>query len=581
VDFDKPLHLLKGSEAGYDIHLFKSYFQERFGLKTRFIKPSDLRLVPNKDVEHGSILYCTPEHPHFDVSRELPSEGLEQVHQVFLELHQHELQNLGSEILKALAPICFNDLRTIFLVHDKRMLGVVLHELDSLVIEHKVVKNDEALILRRSIVPTFIPGSQEFEREFANILDSKEEYILKPSGSGKGDGIVFGADLTPDLWLHSLENLKDARGEVPKCVVQRVVTQPKYNVIIPKNNSRSAVFQNPYVGTFMMANGKTLGIGCWRTSQNKICAVSEGGTWMWSLTSSTTNGINLASEITSTSILQPTHGFADITPASNLPRLRVSRFEDVSESNKVQAINEALQKHGLLILTLPFPDPQSQYLLCVIHCLRLQHKHGPPLTHSSTRGWFWDVRPNPSSVTEQKYTARSETTEEFPWHTDCSYASHPPKFFGLHVLQADRYGGGTLSVLLVESFVKNLSEETIEALSASEFRIDVPPEFADGTEFIVGPLLSRSSSSGNDEARIRFRADIIKPLTPRAETALEELNKELRRVREKGLCLDLKAEDLPNGSVVLIDNGRWLHARNKVKDEGRWLRRIRWDAREF
>lgn len=31
----------------------------------------------------------------------------------------------------------------------------------------------------------------------------------------------------------------------------------------------------------------------------------------------------------------------------------------------------------------------------------------------------------------------------------------------------------------------------------------------------------------------------------------------------------------------MMDNERWLHARNEVKDPNRHLRRVRWDAREF
>jgi len=77
---------------------------------------------------------------------------------VALELHQWEMKALDQDILKALAPLCFNDLRTIFLVHDKRMLGIVLQELDSLVYRHNVLTLEEAEMLRNGIVPT-IPSN--------------------------------------------------------------------------------------------------------------------------------------------------------------------------------------------------------------------------------------------------------------------------------------------------------------------------------------------------------------------------------------------------------------------------------------
>lgn len=122
-------------------------------------------------------------------------------------------------------------------------------------------------------------------------------------------------------------------------------------------------------------------------------------------------------------------------------------------------------------------------------------------------------------------------------------------------------------------------------------------KFANGTEFIIGPLLSKT----DEGYRIRFRSDIITPLTDEASVALAHLDSILARTRmaktngflglgegsreeEKGrgeMSLNLTADMLPNGSVVLLDNGRWLHARNEVRDPGRHLRRVRWDARLF
>lgn len=44
-DTNKPIHLLKLSEVGLDIHLFEYYFRERCGLKVRFIKPELQELI--------------------------------------------------------------------------------------------------------------------------------------------------------------------------------------------------------------------------------------------------------------------------------------------------------------------------------------------------------------------------------------------------------------------------------------------------------------------------------------------------------------------------------------------------------
>ena len=174
---------------------------------------------------------------------------------------------------------------------------------------------------------------------------------------------------------------------------------------------------------------------------------------------------------------------------------------------------------------------------------------------------------------------------DFPWHTDCSYTLEPPRYFGLHVLQADRCGGGTLSALQLSKVLRKLSKETMEALFLEEFRIEVPPEFEDGTQFIVGSVLTltKGEKDGSLETRCRYRADITHPLTKRAKWALEDLDRVLGQARtgENELCLNLTPQMIPNGSIVLMDNARWLHARNEVKDPERHLRRIRWDSRQF
>lgn len=294
-DLSKPIHLLKGTEAGYDIRLFADYLRERCGLNVQFIKPEHLRLIPNNNSK-GSTLCCASDPGELTSGNEedlkawrlISPEGevLEKIHQVGLELHQWEMQDLGEDMLKALAPLCFNDLRTIYLVHDKRMLGIVLQELGSLVEEHMVLTTDEAEILRNGIVPTILPGSRELEeliRRARNGSEVKDNYLMKPIGGGKGHGILFGTDVTTDEWIESLLRLSESRVEGQNYVVQRVVTQQKFDVVMPAENDKYSVQRNPFVGTFMMLNGEHLGIACWRTGPERICAVSRGGTWMVTL----------------------------------------------------------------------------------------------------------------------------------------------------------------------------------------------------------------------------------------------------------------------------------------------------------
>jgi alpha-ketoglutarate-dependent taurine dioxygenase len=224
------------------------------------------------------------------------------------------------------------------------------------------------------------------------------------------------------------------------------------------------------------------------------------------------------------------------------------------------------------------------YLRRLLLSLHQNHGHGLPITHSASRGWFWDVRPREvtgNSARTPVVTARSETMNNFPWHTDCSYETSPPQYFALQVLRADQCGGGTLSVLNIDSLVSILSPVMVESLCRAEFRITVPPEFIkyDHQMNIIGSVL-RMDKAGN-KVQLRFRQDIVEALTARGQAALVELRNALTDSRVKRQILNLAPDILPRGSIILIDNRRWLHARNQVQDPKRHLRRVRWDARPF
>ncbi|KAF5690854.1 asparagine oxygenase [Fusarium circinatum] len=263
-------------------------------------------------------------------------------------------------------------------------------------------------------------------------------------------------------------------------------------------------------------------------------------------------------------------------------RLRVVNAAHISyahDPGHVYKVASELETSGLLKIRLGFADDSCDYLRDLILNMHKQHGHHLPIAHSATRGWFWDVRPKPTSTTGAHH-ARSETMSEFSWHTDCSYEDPLPRYFALQVLQHDRYGGGTLSAMNVASLIEFLSLETRKALMAPEFRMQIPPEFIKDPEksFTTGSILAPDLHS----IIIRYRHDIIAPLTARAEKALEKLSAVLvRREVQASSTMHLRSSDLPKGSIILMDNRRWMHARNEIADPERHLRRVRWDARPF
>lgn len=265
---------------------------------------------------------------------------------------------------------------------------------------------------------------------------------------------------------------------------------------------------------------------------------------------------------------------------STVPYLAVPSPAHASQRTHVNTVNQVLENEGILHLQIGFTDDKSSYIQELVLNLHKHHNHGLPLTHSADCGWMWDIRPSLDTFQSNNHQARSETMGEFPWHTDCSYERAAPRFFALQVLQPDKCGGGTLSVLKVDQLLSLLSPSVRKWLFTPNYRITVPPEFVKNpTETdIVGNILTMGA---NGKTQLRFREDIITALCPEAAEAMAELKSVLLGPAAERQILHLTADCLPRGSIIMMDNRRWLHARNEVKDPKRHLRRVRWDARHF
>lgn len=272
----------------------------------------------------------------------------------------------------------------------------------------------------------------------------------------------------------------------------------------------------------------------------------------------------------------------DVRVSNIVPLIEVTKLKLASETTHLSAIHETLKAKGVVQLALGFSDEKSIYLRRLITNLHKIHGHGLPITHSAECGWFWDVRPSLSSFQTHEHQARSQTMSRFEWHTDCSYEESPPRYFALQVVQPDRCGGGTFSVLNVDKILTLLSPFAQKWLSSDNYKITVPPEFIKevGKQYIASKLLA-VNPKGESGSQLRFRDDITMPLTPNAAKALHELKDILYGDKAEEWTIHLESKSLPQGSIILMDNRRWLHSRNEVKDPNRHLRRVKWDARPF
>lgn len=270
-----------------------------------------------------------------------------------------------------------------------------------------------------------------------------------------------------------------------------------------------------------------------------------------------------------------------------VPHLTAPTIEYSIQPSHVHLVHEKLWQHGILKISLGFPDPDSEYLEKLVLSLHQRCRHQLPISHSASRGWFWDVRPESVSFQTANHRARSETMEEFPWHTDCSYEELPPRYFALQVLQHDRFGGGTLSAMNIQRLRRSLSPSTQASLMRHEYSINIPKEFVKdpAKQQIAGSLMAIDHES--QACMMRFRRDLVTPLTERAAKALEDLDNHLQATSlaaqssESLSTIHLTSADFPTGTIIMMDNRRWLHSRNNINDPKRHLRRLRWDAVPF
>lgn len=277
------MHLVKGEEHGIDIFMFVEFAKKRLGIKPRLITPEMLRIIPDTFNDTGFRLFCLAQPGSVDTITTESGEIVEEVHQLGLELHQREINALDPEMRRQVTIRCFNDMRTILLAHDKRMLGLVREELEILV-SRNVITCRQAERLRRGITPTILPGSKALDQLINACMESEttqREYILKPIRGGKGAGILFGDEINRSSWLGLLEQMRIPELGIGKTVyvVQRKVNQPKYDVLLSEDNLQRCHM----VGTYHATNGEYLGIGTWRCSPGRLCAVSDGATWICSV----------------------------------------------------------------------------------------------------------------------------------------------------------------------------------------------------------------------------------------------------------------------------------------------------------
>jgi hypothetical protein len=229
-----PVGVLKSSERGCDIHLFRS----RWGPRCEMLTP-----------------------------RQLTAKHLARWSAVILELHQHELLGeVPADLRAALAghPGILNDLRTIFIAHDKRLLAL----LSTADVLEDYLEADDVARLRRHVVPTWVKGLAP--EKVGETLAQPAGWLAKPPRSGKGKGIAVSSRMSPAEWRQSLHEMSD------DWVLQPYVEQQLFPITAVRGGDLVTVPMR-VVGLLPALDDQAFGPGLYRASPDEIVNVARGG----------------------------------------------------------------------------------------------------------------------------------------------------------------------------------------------------------------------------------------------------------------------------------------------------------------
>ncbi len=231
---EDPVGILKASEGGCDIHVF----QARWGQACEMVHPKDL----------------TAGH-------------LARWRTIVLELHQHELLGevpAGLQARLATHSGLLNDLRTIFIAHDKRLLALLSTDR---VLEDYLEANDMAR-LRRHIIPTWVKG--QAPEKVQQALVQPKGWLAKPPRSGKGKGIVVSSQMSPAQWRHTLHRLPD------DWVLQPYIEQKRFPIQVVREDDLVTA-PMLVVGLLPTLDDQAFGPGLFRAAEDEIVNVARGG----------------------------------------------------------------------------------------------------------------------------------------------------------------------------------------------------------------------------------------------------------------------------------------------------------------
>lgn len=180
--------------------------------------------------------------------------------QFILEMDREELKQMDTSVLKGLIASgkCTNDVRSLILIHDKRVLAVLCHP----EIMKDYLSEQEYAFLSPFLIPSFILDTEEKQKE---IYSSTENWILKNNSGGRGIGAYVKNDCEPEQWKRVVTQ------EWQSYMVQEYVEQKSFDFFYEGKREQIHV-----VGLLLFMDDRCYGPGIFRGSTEKVINMHDG-----------------------------------------------------------------------------------------------------------------------------------------------------------------------------------------------------------------------------------------------------------------------------------------------------------------
>ncbi|WP_280745571.1 MULTISPECIES: hypothetical protein [unclassified Parabacteroides] len=171
------------------------------------------------------------------------------------ELNQYDMERLDDETLHAIAASnALNDMRTIFLIHDKRFLAV----LSDAHFQSQCLEEDDIAFLRPYLIPTYT--RLQNPELWHDARRQKDGWVLKHALLGKSEQVYVGCTCSEEEW----------EGVFASPLIEAMVLQPFIRQQRLDSTIGEHIYSDFVVGTLLCFDDCFLGPGIFRTSSFEV-----------------------------------------------------------------------------------------------------------------------------------------------------------------------------------------------------------------------------------------------------------------------------------------------------------------------